>query len=631
MKKLSKIVCLICCLCLVFSSNVFAMEGTVFDSQNTADPETVSENTEDITQTEESQTKEDAGEITETLQETQVETVMSENTIAETVEETKKQESVESKESEIVETAAESESTAKAEQTKESLETEETVEEIEETVINAEFGDEEDLLYEAGASTSITVSGTFNYTEAYSMFNLMNSQRSANGKGALVLDKELMDVAHQRAAELYLLFSHQRPDGRNWDEGFTDNDCGENIARGQANASAAMTAFMNSAGHRENILFTGFKSVGVACFEVDGYKYWIQVFGYDTAKTESKRSNATQNVSVSVSAGNLNVDLTVANTQLNIGGQTTGTVSATYSNKNIKASGVSWKSSNTNIIQVSSGTIKGYAAGTASVTASMGSVSDSCSIVVTASAANLQNIKNFVSRFYEKILNRSADTGGLNNWVSGLSSGKYQGAELGYGFIQSQEFLSRNLSDSQFVDVLYAAFFDRAADAGGKAQWLAKLSGGMSRNFVYTGFVGSQEFINLCKKYGITPGSITLTDPMDQNEGITMFVCRCYDKALGRKGDTAGINNWCKILLTKQMTPEEVAKGFIFSSEMNNKKLSNAEFVKVCYRVFLGREYDQGGLNSWVSQLNSGKTRESVFYGFSGSGEFKAIVASYGL
>ncbi|MBO5468839.1 MAG: DUF4214 domain-containing protein, partial [Lachnospiraceae bacterium] len=49
------------------------------------------------------------------------------------------------------------------------------------------------------------------------------------------------------------------------------------------------------------------------------------------------------------------------------------------------------------------------------------------------------------------------------------------------------------------------------------------------------------------------------------------------------------------------------------------------------YRTFLGREYDQQGLDAWVAQLNRGVSRQEVLYGFSRSPEFARIMAQFGL
>ncbi len=118
------------------------------------------------------------------------------------------------------------------------------------------------------------------------------------------------------------------------------------------------------------------------------------------------------------------------------------------------------------------------------------------------------DITKFVSRFYTYCLGRSADKAGLANWVTQLKSGKQNGANVAYGFVFSQEFLNKKLSDEDFVIVMYRAFFDREPDKSGQNNWLKMLADGKSRETVLAGFVNSQEFTTLCEKYGIVRGSL---------------------------------------------------------------------------------------------------------------------------
>ncbi len=239
--------------------------------------------------------------------------------------------------------------------------------------------------------------------------------------------------------------------------------------------------------------------------------------------------------------------------------------------------------------------------------------------------------KAFVDRMYRTALGRAAEDKGLNDWTDRLISGEIDGAALAQGVIMSEEFTNRNLSDSAYLDVLYKAFFDRAADKGGKDNWTGKLSNGISREYVLAGFVNSTEFANLCKEYGISPGHLTLGNYRDQNEGVTMFVNRLYEKAFGRKGEPDGMEDWTGRILRKEMSPETVAKQFFFSEEFANRKLDNTEFVKVLYRTFMGREFDEAGLKDWVGKLEKGTSREKVLEGFSRSTEFSNIMKQYGL
>ena len=75
-----------------------------------------------------------------------------------------------------------------------------------------------------------------------------------------------------------------------------------------------------------------------------------------------------------------------------------------------------------------------------------------------------ENLEAFVRRCYEEILQRKADPKGLADWVDLLENGQATGADIGLGFLESDEFKSRNLDDASYIDVLYQAFLDREAD-----------------------------------------------------------------------------------------------------------------------------------------------------------------------
>ncbi len=121
----------------------------------------------------------------------------------------------------------------------------------------------------------------------------------------------------------------------------------------------------------------------------------------------------------------------------------------------------------------------------------------------TSSDERRRQIRGFVRRFYIQCLVREPDGTGMDFWSGSLSGGTKTGADVARGFALAQEFTNRNLSDSAFLDVLYSAFFDRSADAGGKAYWQAQLAAGATRAEVLEGFIGAAEFAALCTQYSI--------------------------------------------------------------------------------------------------------------------------------
>lgn len=242
-----------------------------------------------------------------------------------------------------------------------------------------------------------------------------------------------------------------------------------------------------------------------------------------------------------------------------------------------------------------------------------------------------EKVEAFVTRLYDKVLNREPDALGKEHWITVLTNGSRSGASVGYGFVFGEEYKNKNTSDEEYVEMLYNVFLNRPSDAEGKAHWVDILRQGVSREYVFRGFAQSQEYTNICNSYGIVRGEVTLTQPRVQNINLTKFVNRLYNKALGRNGEADGINHWCNVILTKTRTPEEVAERFINSEEFRSKNLSNEEYVKVLYRTFMGREYDQEGLEHWIGELEKGCSRENILHRFANSEEFRNIMAGFGL
>lgn len=120
-------------------------------------------------------------------------------------------------------------------------------------------------------------------TDVQTVLDLTNKERKSTGLDALTLSDELCKVANIRAKEIVKSFSHTRPNGTSCFTAFNENgvtyrNAGENIAYGQKTATIVMNAWMNSAGHRANILNKNFGKIGIACYNFNGVKYWVQLF-----------------------------------------------------------------------------------------------------------------------------------------------------------------------------------------------------------------------------------------------------------------------------------------------------------------------------------------------------------------
>lgn len=73
------------------------------------------------------------------------------------------------------------------------------------------------------------------------------------------------------------------------------------------------------------------------------------------------------------------------------------------------------------------------------------------------------------------------------------------------------------------------------------------------------------------------------------------------------------------------------AFGFVFSKEMESKRLENRAFVETMYKMFMDREGEPTGVSFWTNYLEAGHTRQEVFEGFANSREFAGICRGFGL
>ena len=120
---------------------------------------------------------------------------------------------------------------------------------------------------------------------AEEVLRLVNIERKKAGVAPLEADSELKKAAQGRAKEITEAFSHTRPNGEACSSILTEMGIsfgyfGENIAAGQRTPEEVVTTWMNSEGHRKNILNPNYHYLGVGYTEVsEGYSfYWVQIF-----------------------------------------------------------------------------------------------------------------------------------------------------------------------------------------------------------------------------------------------------------------------------------------------------------------------------------------------------------------
>lgn len=137
-----------------------------------------------------------------------------------------------------------------------------------------------------GASGEDTGGDTGEAGPAAAVLALVNEERARAGCQPVTADEALARLAADFSRDMAErgFFSHTDPDGHTpWDraeEAGVTHLAAENIARGQPDAEAVMAAWMNSEGHRANILNCDYRTLGVGIWQGEGGPWWTQEFGF---------------------------------------------------------------------------------------------------------------------------------------------------------------------------------------------------------------------------------------------------------------------------------------------------------------------------------------------------------------
>lgn len=284
----------------------------------------------------------------------------------------------------------------------------------------------------------VAMRGKEMYSYAFQVLDRVNAERKKRGLKALSMDKNLLDAAMQRAMETTLYWSHTRPNGTDC---FTVSSLmvGENIAAGQSSPKAVMTSWMNSPGHRANILTDSFTTIGVGCVQVGNRLYWVQCFGSNKATAASKGSykdaNKTRNVFVSPEKPYYQPAIKFSSTRLKKKGAT-AKVTCTWNNGfaavTVPATSLVYKSSKSSAVSAAKGVLKAKkSSGSATVRVyfpgyEKGAVSKTITISALATPT-LKAVKNVKGKKAKVTWKKVADATGYQVYYS--TSKQFKGAK----------------------------------------------------------------------------------------------------------------------------------------------------------------------------------------------------------
>ncbi|MFN7169149.1 MAG: DUF4214 domain-containing protein [Pannonibacter sp.] len=163
--------------------------------------------------------------------------------------------------------------------------------------------------------------------------------------------------------------------------------------------------------------------------------------------------------------------------------------------------------------------------------------------------------------------------------------------------------------------------FDKAIYASNRADVVVDNKG--SGKFTVSTKIEGLDTLQDIERITLNDGTLALD--LDGAAGQTY---RLYQAAFKRTPDQVGLAHNVK-LMDQGLSIFDMANAFIASQEFRNtygENVSNTQFISLLYQNVLNRAPDAAGLSGWLSRMDSGTTRKEVLFGFSESGENKALV-----
>lgn len=247
------------------------------------------------------------------------------------------------------------------------------------------------------------------------------------------------------------------------------------------------------------------------------------------------------------------------------------------------------------------------------------------------------------------------DAAGLDHWASALDGGTATEDDLLAAILRSALFEARHrtveMLDRDYVRQVYNLLLGRDADGEGLESYSAQIAAGaITRQDLAIGLTQSDEFTARHQARPTPEEVISAVQAADGNSpSASANVCGnepallrgeperqiiyLHCLFLGTSPDEVTLSDWARAFEDGQADRNSLALALLASEEFAVRHepdmMSDAEFVSLIFRLVLGREPDNAGLDAYVTQLASQKlSRANVALGAIGSSEFAARYAA---
>jgi len=238
--------------------------------------------------------------------------------------------------------------------------------------------------------------------------------------------------------------------------------------------------------------------------------------------------------------------------------------------------------------------------------------------------------QEYVKRLYINVYDREPEIQEAIELSEKIESGSLTVSDAMQDFLNNEEFISRNVSDHDYLMIMYRTLLGREPDEAGFGRWTNKIRF-MSRQFVFRGFTLSEEFTGICNNNGFVKGNVEITEPRDMFYNMTEAVVMMYEKINGRVPSPDELNSITQRIQNKETTMQYAAFELIESDDFCSLCPDDQDFVSALYNGLLFRDPTEAELEKKLSELQNGTERRSMLRKFAASDEFYDTNYSKGL
>lgn len=247
-----------------------------------------------------------------------------------------------------------------------------------------------------------------------------------------------------------------------------------------------------------------------------------------------------------------------------------------------------------------------------------------------ANASGMTDPGLILRNCYQYIYTQDLSFDARKTWASQITPGEKTGAAIAEGFANSGQFKNQQIPDKERVSILCDILLAGRDTKGTiKQECMNRLNSGMSMQAALKYIVATNIYSSLCNADGWPVGEVPVTENRDQDYSVTRFVFHCYQQGLNRNPDTGGLNNFCGLLLGGEVTMETVLVGFATSEEAEKKYPADTDFVRMLYRLELGRDASEQEIKNKIVDLQQSKDRSVLAHNISVSPECAYYLDTY--